>query len=139
MKILLLMPLVSGCTAGAVISGFHTAYNDCGPVDDPIITIDLGLTDPVCQDISLVDGLMRISIYSQNIGFGDSFTIGQDMSAVWCVDEICESVANGNVEITAFEDGIAVSGFYELTLEGGTTFAGDLAAEWCDLEEVICG
>ena len=136
---ILIAPLLYGCSSASVISGFHIAYSDCGPDDGEITTIDLGLTNPECDPSTLLDGIMRISIYSGEVGFGDRFTIGQDMSAIWCNSNICENVVSGNLELTAFEDGIAVSGYYDLTLEDGTAFAGDLGAEWCDFGQVMCG
>mgnify|MGYP006081001607 CR=1 FL=1 len=139
MKSILLILSLSGCTASSAIQGFHIAHNDCGPVDELIVAIKLGLDDLECEGSAQEDGLMHLSIYSDNIRFGDQYTIGQDMSAMWCVDNICEEVVSGNIEVTAYEDWIAVSGFYDLTLADTTNFSGEIAAEWCDLGDVICG
>jgi len=122
-----------------VISGFHTAYNDWGPDDGLIVSIELGLNDPECQGSAIKGGVVRLSIYNSIISFGDQYTIGQDMSGVWCEDERCEAILSGTVEVTAYEDGIAISGFYDLILADGTALAGDLAAEWCDYGPTICG
>ena len=58
----------------------------------------------------------------------------EDLIAVeWCSKDLdCVTAESGSLTLTAYEEGIALSGTYAFVLADGSRLEGDLAAQSCD-------
>ena len=120
-------------------SGPATVSNDCAPDDGSAVTFDIGVETASCSESSAGLPHARITIYQAvplaagTYAFGDSGTGG-----AWFSDDGTAEMAVTEGTLTVDTWGSTVTGSYELTVQGGETYAGTFDGVECTVK-IVCG
>lgn len=128
-------------TSGALPgpSGPTVVENDCAPDDGSAVTFTIGVDGSTCSASSAGLPHARITIYQgMPLAAGD-YTFGDSGDGgAWFSEDGTMEVAVSQGTLTVDSWGSTITGSYELTVQGGETYAGTFDGIECTVK-ILCG
>ena len=130
----LLILLFSFACSNRHLGGFDHFTEVC--VEGQTLTqIEIGNKEWSCDTPPGDNGQLRLHLTPNQVLTAPLVLHIPDMvTGEWCpeTDKSCVAIESGELNLTAFEEGIATNGSYQFQLTDGTVLEGPLAAQYCE-------
>lgn len=131
-KLCFLSLLLCGCSVRHLEG--HDRYSEVCVGDQLELHLELGNEEITCDSPPSDSGQLQMKMAPSALLALPAELSVEDLIAVeWCSKDLdCVTAESGSLTLTAYEEGIALSGTYAFVLADGSRLEGDLAAQSCD-------